>query len=132
MPWNPLQRLAPASLISRGWRTAATAEVLERRLPLVAMLVVITGLTFSRLLAEGLGKSLYMFGHETLRAVQAWENFGFLAWGGFFRLGSHYLAVDHVIQSQEIYQSYPPLYLLVYCPSCHWFGEAGFHSFKLV
>jgi hypothetical protein len=74
MPGNPLQRLAPTALIPWGWRTPATAELLERRLSLVAMLVVITGLTYSRLLAEGLGKSLYRFGNETLRAVQAWKS----------------------------------------------------------
>jgi len=131
MPWNPLQRLAPVARIPRGWRTPASAERLERQLPLVAMLVAITGLTFSRLLAEGLADSLYMFGHETLRAVQAWENFGLFAWAGFFPLGSDYLSADHVIYSTEIYQSYPPLYLLIYWPSYHLFGEAGFHAFKL-
>jgi len=132
MPWNPLQRLAPAALIPRGWRSAEASEMLRRRLPLVVILVGITGLTFSRLLAAGLADHLYMFGHESLRAVQAWENFGFFAWGGFFHLGSHYLSADHVILSKEIYQSYPPLYLLIYWPSYHWFGESGFHAFKLV
>ncbi|MFZ0406538.1 MAG: hypothetical protein WAM11_00275 [Cyanobium sp.] len=132
MAWKPLQGLAAATLIPPGWRSEAQAETWRRRLPLVALLAVVTGLTFSRLLAEGLADSLYMFGHETLRAVQAWENFGLFAWGGFFPLGSHYLSADHVIQSTEIYQSYPPLYLLIYWPSYHWFGEPGFRAFKLI
>lgn len=131
-PWKPLPRLAPLAGFASGWRSALSSELLQRRLPLLVILAGITGLTFSRLLAEGLGDSLYLFGHETLRAVQAWENFGFWAWGGFFHLSSHYLPADYVIQSKDIYQSYPPLYLLIYWPSYHWFGEAGFHAFKLI
>jgi hypothetical protein len=131
MAWKSLQGVTPGSLLPPGWREAATSETWRRRWPLVVMLTVITGLTYSRLLAAGLGEGLYMFGHETLRAVQAWENFGLLPWAGFFPLGSDYIEANHIIQSKEIYQSYPSLYLLAYWPSYHWFGEAGFRAFKL-
>ncbi len=119
MVWRFLQGLAPATVIPGPWREAAASdslrsESLRRRFTLALILAAITGLTFSRLFAEGLADHLDMFGHETLRAVQAWENFGFWAWGGFFPLGNHYLPADHVIHSTEIYQSYPPLYLLIY------------------
>lgn len=92
---------------------------------MVLILTAVTLLGFARLMAEGLGDQLYQFGDETLRAVQAWENHGFWAWGGFFSLGGQYMPADHVIRSKDIYQSYPPLYLLVYWPSYRLFGEAG-------
>jgi hypothetical protein len=52
-----------------------------------AVLLGITWLTFSRLLGEGIADHVYLFGRETLRAVQAWENHGFFAMAGFFPLG---------------------------------------------
>lgn len=99
---------------------------------MVLILTAVTLLGFARLMAEGLGDQLYQFGDETLRAVQAWENHGFWAWGGFFSLGGQYMPADHVIRSKDIYQSYPPLYLLVYWPSYRLFGEAGLKAFKLL
>lgn len=96
------------------------------------ILAAVTLLGFARLLSEGLDERLYRFGDETLRAVQAWENHGFWAWGGFFSLGGDYMPADHVIRSKDIYQSYPPLYLLIYWPSYHFFGEAGLKVFKLL
>jgi|694.fasta_scaffold00801_18 hypothetical protein len=100
-------------------------------LPLFAILATITGLGFSRLLSQGLGDELFKYGRETLRAVQAWENHGLLAWAGFFPLGSSYIPASHTIASHEIYQSHSPLYLLIYWPAYHFFGEAGFQAFKL-
>lgn len=108
------------------------AEVALRRGPLIVMLLLITWLGFSRMMAEGLGDAIYKFGHETLRVVQAWENNGFFAWGGFFPLGNAYIPSGQPLQSVDIYQSYPPLYLLVYWPSYHFWGEPGFRVFKLV
>lgn len=108
------------------------AELWRRRLPLILILSAVTLLGFARLMAEGLDDRLYRFGDETLRAIQAWENHGFFAWGGFFSLGGQYVPADHVIRSRDIYQSYPPLYLLVYWPSYHLFGEAGLKAFKLL
>lgn len=132
---GPPLPLSPRQVVQSRWRACLdllATESLRRRLPLFVILAGVTWLGFSRLMAEGLGDHLYKFGDETLRAVQAWENHGFFAWGGFFSLGGMYVPADHVIRSKDIYQSYPPLYLLVYWPSYHLFGEAGFKAFKLV
>lgn len=114
------------------WHHRIRSDVLVRRAPLFAILLLITWLGFSRMMAEGLGDSVYKFGHETLRAVQAWENHGFFVWGGFYPLSNVYIPADQAPRSVDVYQSYPPLYLLVYWPSYHFFGEAGFRIFKLV
>ena len=94
-----------------------------------ALLLAITWLTFSRFLGEGILDHVYLFGRETLRAAQAWENHGFFAMAGFFHLGGTYF--DAKTFPDQIYQSYPPLYLLPYWFGYHLFGEAGFPLFKI-
>ena len=81
-------------------------------LPLIGVLAAITWLTFTRLLAVDVGDHVYAWGHETLRAVQAWENHGFFRMAGFFPLGGTYFPPDQF--PPTLYQSYPPLYLLPY------------------
>jgi hypothetical protein len=83
-----------------------------------AVLLGITWITFSRLLSEGIADHVYLFGRETLRAVQAWENHGFFAMAGFFPLGGAYFGANTF--PSQIYQSYPPtlpVALLAWLPS---------------
>jgi hypothetical protein len=93
------------------------------------IVLAITWLTFSRLLAEGLADHAYQFGKESLRAVQAWENHGFFPLAGFFPLGGTYFGADRF--PDPIYQSYPPLYLLPLWLGYRFVGEAGFHLVKV-
>lgn len=130
----------PVPRVQGSWDLAAKVELLDRwatsRLTqfkpwffTAAVLLGITWITFSRLLSEGITDHVYLFGRETLRAVQAWENHGFFALAGFFPLGGTYFGANTF--PSQIYQSYPPLYLLPYWLGYHLFGEAGFPLFKI-
>ena len=130
----------PVPRVQGSWDLAAKVELLDRwatsRLTqfkpwffTAALLLGITWITFSRLLGEGITDHVYLFGRETLRAVQAWENHGFFALAGFFPLGGTYFGANTF--PSQIYQSYPPLYLLPYWLGYHLFGEAGFPLFKI-
>lgn len=122
-------------LIPSRWRDGMTADRLARRLPLFAILLLVTWLRFARMMAEGLGDNRLKFAHETLRAVQAWENHSFFALGGLHPLGNVYILASHSPRSVDIDQSCPPLYLLLYSAGVlallPLFGEAGFRAFKL-
>ena len=126
-------RQGPSKLSSLAeWPLRWTASWLTPFRPWLvtaALLLAITWLTFSRLLGEGILDHVYLFGRETLRAAQAWENHGFFAMAGFFPLGGTYF--DAKTFPDQIYQSYPPLYLLPYWFGYHLFGEADFPLFKI-
>jgi hypothetical protein len=112
---------------SPGWRFP---ESLQAKLPLIGLLVAITWLTFSRLLAEDVADHVYDWGNETLRAVQAWENNGYFRMAGFFPLGGPYFPPNHF--PPNLYQSYPSLYLLPYWLGYRLFGrEEGFPAVKI-
>ncbi len=96
---------------------------------LVVALLVITYFTFTRLLHEGLHSHIFDFGNESLRAVQAWENHGFLSMGGMYPWGRQYHDADHF--PETIYRSKTPLALLPLWLGYRLFGSASFHLFKL-
>lgn len=96
---------------------------------LVAALVVITYFTFTRLLHEDLHSHIFDFGNEALRAVQAWENHGFLSMGGMYPWGREYHDADSF--PEAIYRSKTPLALLPLWLGYRLFGSASFHLFKL-
>lgn len=128
-PTAPRQwiRSARSSLWSPAWR-----DWLARLSPwafTLGLVLAITWLTFTRLLAEGLVDHAYQFGNESLRAVQAWENHGFFSLAGFFPLGGTYFGADQF--PDPVYQSYPPLYLLPLWLGYRFVGEAGFPFVKV-
>jgi hypothetical protein len=99
------------------------------RIGLAVPLLIVTYFTFSRLLNEGLHAHIYDFGNEALRAVQAWENHGFLSMGGMYPWGRGYHDANHFPES--IYRSKTPLHLLPLWAGYRLVGESGYHLFKL-
>lgn len=87
MPRITASWASPLLEIGRRLRVLLRRAAFSRRAGLVAVLLVITWFTGSRLLNEGLHAHIYDFGNEALRAVQAWENHGFFSMGGMYPWG---------------------------------------------
>jgi len=124
LPWLKMIQQAVDMLVGM-LKSPAARNKISFALPLL----VVTYFTFSRLLNEGLHAHIYDFGNEALRAVQAWENHGFLAMGGMYPWGRTYYEANHF--PEIIYRSKTPLHLLPLWAGYRLFGESAYHLFKL-